>query len=261
MARLYLDPGHGGYDPGAIANGLKEKDLTLKISLRIRDILLSQYEGITIKMSRSGDSFPSLQARTNEANNWKADLFLSVHINSGGGTGFESFIHPITGSTTKNYQTYIHEEIMKKIDMRDRGKKTANFHVLRETNDEAVLTENGFIDTTADANKMKSSAWLEDVAMGHALGVARCFNLKKKSGVKPIPSSGTLYKVQVGAFGYVKNAQNLVNELKQDGFDAYYFSENGLFKVQSGAFGVYENAKNLVNRLKAKGYKGAWITQ
>ena len=123
MFKLYLDPGHGGSDPGAVGNGLQEKDVTLSISLKIREILLDEYNDISVKMSRAGDTYPSLTQRTNEANNWDADYFLSIHINSGGGSGFESYVDLGVDSVTVNYQNIIHEEIAKVIGLRDRGKK------------------------------------------------------------------------------------------------------------------------------------------
>ena len=73
----------------------------------------------------------------------------------------------------------MHEEILKVVDFRDRGKKTANFHVLRETAMPALLTENGFVDNTSDAEKLKSSAFIQSIARGHANGLARAFNLSK----------------------------------------------------------------------------------
>src|SRR5699024_296080 len=73
--KLYLDPGHGGTDPGAQGNGIKEKDITLDIAKRIRAILTDEYDGIEVRMSRTDDSTKSLAERTNEANSWKADYF------------------------------------------------------------------------------------------------------------------------------------------------------------------------------------------
>ncbi|MDY0394949.1 N-acetylmuramoyl-L-alanine amidase [Virgibacillus halophilus] len=73
--RIFIDPGHGGSDPGASANGLKEKDVTLDIALKTRDILNNSYSGHTIKLSRTSDVTTSLAARTNMANNWGANFF------------------------------------------------------------------------------------------------------------------------------------------------------------------------------------------
>src|SRR5699024_5009796 len=86
--KILIDPGHGRNDPGASSNRLKEKDLTLDISKRVNDNILSNYE-VKTKMTRTSDKTVSLNNRTSSANAWGADLFLSVHINSGGGTGYE----------------------------------------------------------------------------------------------------------------------------------------------------------------------------
>lgn len=96
LFKLYLDPGHGGTDSGAIGNGLQEKDLTLDIALRIRTLLLNNYENVDVNMSRETDVFVSLAERTNAANNWQADYFLSIHINSADSSsanGYEDYIY------------------------------------------------------------------------------------------------------------------------------------------------------------------------
>ena len=88
-----IDPGHGGGDPGAVGNGLREKDLTLDISKRIRRILENEFDA-TVYMTRETDVFVELGERADIANKAGVDFFLSVHINAGGGTGFETYRHP-----------------------------------------------------------------------------------------------------------------------------------------------------------------------
>lgn len=199
MFKLFLDPGHGGSDPGAIGNGLQEKDVTLSISTKIRDILLNEYNDVSILMSRTGDTFPSLSDRTNAANAWGANYFLSIHINAGGGTGFESYVYPGVGAPTTTYQTTIHDEVMKVNQLSDRGKKQSNLHVLRESNMPAILTENGFIDNANDAAKMKNATWIESVARGHVNGLATAFNLQKKSGAvyHTVVAGDTVYSLSI----------------------------------------------------------------
>lgn len=194
MSKIYLDPGHGGTDPGTTGNGLQEKNVTLTIALKVRSILNRDYEGHSIRMSRTTDKTVSLAARTNDANRWGANLFVSVHINAGGGVGYEDFIY--NGSVSNNtaaYRDKIHAEIIKQVDFTNRGKKRANFHVLRESRMPAVLTENGFIDNAGDAAKLKSNAYLDRIALGHANGIAQTLGLKKKSG-----SGGNTYTVKKG---------------------------------------------------------------
>ncbi|MCY7765087.1 N-acetylmuramoyl-L-alanine amidase, partial [Bacillus inaquosorum] len=84
------------------------------------------YEGVSLLLSRTSDQYVSLSDRTNAANNWGADFFLSIHINSGGGTGFESYIYPGVGAPTTTYQSAVHSAVIQAVDFADRGKKTAN---------------------------------------------------------------------------------------------------------------------------------------
>ncbi|WP_285884908.1 N-acetylmuramoyl-L-alanine amidase family protein [Cytobacillus oceanisediminis] len=180
MVKLFIDPGHGGTDPGAAANGLLEKVLTLKIGLRVRD-MLADYNDVQVKMSRETDKTLSLSQRTNAANDWGADFLLSIHINAGGGEGYEDFIYPGVGGATAAHQNTIHDAVMDQIDMKDRGKKSANFHMLRESHMPALLTENGFIDNSSDAAKLKQAAYIDRIARGHVNGLVKAFNLKKKA--------------------------------------------------------------------------------
>ena len=227
MIKLFIDPGHGGADPGAVGNGLQEKDLTLKIATRIRDLLAFEFEGVAVKLSRSSDSTVSLKQRTDEANDWGADYFLSVHINSGGGEGFESYIFLNTDSKTQETQRVIHDSILEAIQVRDRGAKTNNFHVLRESKMAAVLTEILFIDNKADSDRLKSEEFLESAARGHVNGLERAFKLKRVQTQPKAPNeqqetiSGALYRVQVGAFKEKANADKLGQELKEKGYSAH----------------------------------------
>ena len=183
MVKVFIDAGHGGSDVGAVANGLREKDLTLKIAKKIRN-RLNKYSGVSVKMSRTSDSYPSLSRRANMANSWGADLFVSIHINAGGGVGYEDYIHSTLSSNSRagKVQRSINNEVIKATGWRNRGRKKANFAVLRQTKMPAILTENGFIDTKSDADKLKSNSFLNKIADGHAKGIAKHFGLKKKKG-------------------------------------------------------------------------------
>jgi N-acetylmuramoyl-L-alanine amidase len=220
-----IDPGHGGHDPGAVANGLKEKDLTLTIAKHIGR-MLGEYEDVEVFYTRTDDRYLSLEERAEIANKAGADFFLSVHINAGGGTGFESYIYNgNVSAATIAYQNVIHQEIMKAIgNVKDRGKKRANYAVLRLTNMPAILTENLFIDNANDAAKLKSEQFLLQVAHGHVQGIVKAFGLKKKAKPQPQPqqkvSDGKLYRVQVGVFTDPDNAKRLAEELKKKGYPA-----------------------------------------
>ncbi len=218
MVKVFIDAGHGGTDPGAVGNGLQEKNLTLQIATRIKNILIAEYNNVSVLMSRTGDQTLTLAQRTNAANSWGAAFLLSVHINAGGGTGYEDFIYPGTGTPTTTYQNTIHSEIVKLVNYADRGKKQQNFHVLRESNMPALLTENGFIDNTNDATKLKTASFIESLARGHVNGIVKCFNLPKKNTAvyHTVVSGDTVYSLSQR---YGSTAQQIKD---WNGLDASY---------------------------------------
>lgn len=222
--KVIIDPGHGGYDPGAVGNGLQEKDLTLDISKRINNILMSNYE-VETKMTRTNDLFVSLNDRTSIANAWGADLFLSVHINAGGGTGYEDYIHnshrPQTMSlkhydtTSQKVQSAIRAEVNKVLDkygVRDRGAKQANFHVLRESGMPSVLLEIMFIDTKSDVELLKNTNFKQDIAQGVSNGVANAYKLNpvvKNPAPEPTPKPDDSIKTSKDSNTYLVTTAKL----------------------------------------------------
>ncbi|MCY7674117.1 N-acetylmuramoyl-L-alanine amidase [Bacillus safensis] len=198
--KIMLDPGHGGHDPGAVANNLKEKDLVLKIAKKTKAILEKVY-GASVKLSRSTDVYIDLSQRARLANNWGADYFASIHINAGGGTGFETFRFDklSASSSTGKQQKVVHDSIYNKIKGKigdlDRGTKSKNLAVLRETKMPAILTENLFIDRKEDAALLKQDSFLNLLAEGHAEGIAAAVGLKKvSSSTKTKPKKETAPK-------------------------------------------------------------------
>lgn len=225
--KLFIDAGHGGTDPGAGGYGLREKDLTLTISKRI-DAILRDYDGVTVKLSRTGDESLSLSQRTAAANKWGADYLLSVHINATpAGHGFESFTYNgAIQSNTQALRSTIHDEIMKALGtgVRDRGKKRANFHMVRESKMPAMLTESLFIDNPGDNAKLKDTKFIEKVAQGHANGLIKAFKLAKKVAAKPAPTvnKNTFYRVVAGSYNDRKNADAQVAKLKKLGVEGVF---------------------------------------
>lgn len=226
MVKIYLDGGHGGKDNGATGNGLLEKNLNLDICKRIEE-LLKGYTNVEVMTTRDSDIYLTLDERTDKANKWGATAFLSVHINantSPSPRGFESYIYPNADSATRAFQNVIHQEIFRQISsfgIPDKGKKTANFHVLRESIMKAILTENGFISNAADAALMKRSDFLDKLALGHVIGMEKFFGLNK---ARP-PSEVGLYQVIAGTFSQKENATDLAKKLEADGYDAYVFKK------------------------------------
>lgn len=269
--KLYLDPGHGGTDPGAQGNGIREKDIALDIAKNIKNILLAGYQNIEVRMSRENDTTKSLSQRTSEANSWGADFYLSIHCNAANGAarGYEDFIHNSLGSTsqTASYQNIIHAEVIKLNKLIDRGKKKADFHVLRESAMPALLTENGFIDNSADAALMKDPLWRQRVAQGHVNGIAKAFSLKAKPAVPPQPPKpvdpSNLYRVIAGSFTNRKNAEERSAALKNKSIESVIataeISGTVWYRVQVGAFSTKENAEKQLETVKKAGITDAYI--
>ena len=246
MVKLYIDAGHGGNDPGASGNGLKEKDLTLSIIKRIKTYLDNHYSGYTTKLSRTNDKTLSLSQRTNEANSWGADYFLSIHINSSGGTGYEDYIYSgAVQKRTTSIRDTIHTEVVKQIpEVTNRGKKRANLHVTRESRMPAVLTENLFIDTKKDADKLKDGSFLDRLAKGHAIGLAKAFNLTSKSSSSSKPSTSKSNKTSPN------KKIGLVDWMKSKGMDSSYNNRKKL----ASQYGIkeYEGVTSQNNKLLSK---------
>jgi len=182
LTLIVLDPGHGGHDSGATGYGLVEKNLALQIGLKVRDFLKQQYQ-VEVKMTRETDVFISLSGRADFANKAGAHYFVSLHHNAAGGEGFESFVYRgLLNSQTGRYQQVIHQEIMGylgTLGVRDRGRKDADFAVIRETKMPAVLLENLFVDNPFDANLLKDPAVIDQLSQKIAVGIAKAFNLKE----------------------------------------------------------------------------------
>ncbi len=92
--KVFIDPGHGGTDSGAVGvNNLYEKNVNLAVAKEVGKLL--EMNGIEVKLSRTTDITVSLESRTNSANSWKADCFVSIHCNAfdGKAKGLETFAY------------------------------------------------------------------------------------------------------------------------------------------------------------------------
>lgn len=183
MLKIVLDAGHGGSDPGAIGNGLKEKDVNLLLAMKTGANL--EARGAKVLYTRATDIFITLEERAKIANRWKADFFFSFHVNSSAGiaSGFESFIYSeVNGGKTAAYQNVIHRKIaavFASVGVHDRGQKKANLAVLRETNMPACLAEYGFINSAKDAALLMNESFLDRLAQATADGIAEALGLPK----------------------------------------------------------------------------------
>ena len=169
--KVFVDPGHGGTESGAAYNGIAEEEMNLTISNKVTRNLKAL--GVEVVMSRTDDSFVGLAERGELANEYGADVFVSVHQNSftsPSAHGIETYHHR-DKAAHKPYAQDIQSELIKNTGAYNRGVKTAGFAVLRESNMPSALVECGFISNVNEANKLKTDAYQEKVAKSISDGV------------------------------------------------------------------------------------------
>lgn len=164
--KIFINPGHGGSDPGACGNGLREADVTFDIARHVEGYLLAV--GYDAKVFQLGGVDGDLEQICNESNAWGSDIFVSIHCNAGGGTGTETY-HFYGSSAGRKLATAIHHQIVKSLPTVSRGVKQAGFAVLAMTDCPAALVETAFIDNAYDANLLRDR--LDDFAAAIARGI------------------------------------------------------------------------------------------
>lgn len=196
---VVLDPGHGGSDSGACANGLVEKDLTLKVALICQSILMSEYSGVQVFTTRSDDSYVGLEDRIAIAQFWHADMFISIHFNSAGGNpqGAEVY-YP---NANYNYGAHVSGAIMAQsilnnltsLGLVDRGIKIRNsqtgttypdgsladyYSVIRNGKNAgipSIIVEHAFLE--GDAWMLQNDMFILALGIADAKGIAQAYNL------------------------------------------------------------------------------------
>lgn len=215
MAKVFIGVGHGGSDPGAVANGFKEKDLNLSIALACQEELVRH--GVTVLMNRTKDETEDLTQRIVECNKFSPDLALDIHNNAGGGDGAEAF-HHYKGGKGKTLANDILAEIVK-IGQNSRGAKTKKnssgqdyFGFIRSTTCPAVIVECAFLDNKNDIKILDTTE--EQKAMGVAIakGILKTLGIAYTEKVV----DNKMYRVQVFA-GSKTGAEAMVKKLKSVG--------------------------------------------
>ncbi|GAF63634.1 hypothetical protein BTS2_0525 [Bacillus sp. TS-2] len=185
-----VDAGHGLNTPGKrTPDGEREWTFNNRVALALIKEL-GKYDVKIVRLDDpTGRTDVSLSARTNKANREKADLLISIHHNANTGTwgswgGTETYHHPDDSKGMAIAQA-LHPILVRTMSLRDRGIKSANFHMLRESNMPAILTEGGFMDSTTDIVRMRNNSVLDRTGRELANGIASYLNLKE---VKDMPS-------------------------------------------------------------------------
>ncbi|WP_341322377.1 N-acetylmuramoyl-L-alanine amidase [Solibacillus sp. FSL H8-0523] len=162
---IVLDPGHGGKDPGAISGAYTEKSIVLKVTNLVKEKL--EADGAIVKMTRTGDTFPTLDERIQFTKANYGELFVSIHTNSfttAKPNGTETYYSVKSNENEKEdvvLATNINNLIVKNADMTNRGVKRNDYKVIVGLKIPAVLLELGFISNDADRAKLVSDKYVE----------------------------------------------------------------------------------------------------
>ncbi|WP_273125037.1 SH3 domain-containing protein [Bacillus weihaiensis] len=172
---IVIDPGHGGQDGGAVGTrGTLEKNLTLTTAKLLYDKLKSA--GANVFLTRSNDTYISLNSRVSTSHYRNAEAFLSLHYDS-------TTDRSASGTTSYYYNALkdaplaskINTEMVKQTKLRDRGIKFGNFHVMRENRVPAVLLELGFVSNPTEELSVNTSSYQERASQGIYNGLAQYF--------------------------------------------------------------------------------------
>ncbi len=204
---ICIDPGHGGYDPGAVGNSLEEAELNLEAGLAFADWLDADTADAggggswTVLMTRDTDVYVGLTERCDYANSNGADYFMSIHTNAGGGDGTETYAYA-SGTTADALAHEVQDELLAHLGTNDRGVKYASFTVLTNTSMPADLAEMAFIDTWAgNAELLSDPANLDEAGHAHLHAIQQMIGLPAYTpggGPEPEPT-GT---VEITAWPY-----------------------------------------------------------
>ena len=256
---VVLDPGHGGSDSGATRGSVYEKNINFKVAQYCK-AELEQYCGVTVYMTRTGDTNPSLQERAQIAANYGANILVSIHQNSGSSSAYGAEVYypnrnykPAIGDSGKAVADSIQKELVS-LGLSNRGTKirnTANgstyadgsysdyYGIIRNSKNlgvPAIIVEHAFLSNASDYNNFLSSdSKLQKLGIADATGIAKAFGLSKGKWVDT--ENGRMY--QFGDGTYARNQQIVLSGTVNQ--RCFYFDENG-YLVK----GIFQNKNNKV---------------
>ena len=240
--KVFIDPGHGGSDPGSLGFGYRESDINLQVAKKVESKLKAK--GIDVKMSRSSDVFYSLSERAEMANNYGADAFVSIHQNSA------------TNATANGIETYynrnrvkdkplsddVQKQVISQTGASNRGVKNAGFKVLVDTKMTAALVECGFISNETEVKNISNSVYQDKLATGIANGIESY--LKKNVILQPqnpsdeVISTGTVTAENLNVRSGYETSYAVIGTLSKGTEVQIIETNNGWYKILfNGGYG------------------------
>lgn len=232
--KIAICAGHGGNNstPGKrTPDGEYEWNFNNEVALAFEEAL-KQYEGVELLRTddRSGKTDVGLTTRTNKANAWGANIYISFHHNAntskwGNWGGIETFVYTSPSASSLKLAAAIHPKFVKAYGLTDRGIKRDNLHIVRETHMPAILLEGGFMDSVIDIKKLRDHSVLRAAGYAVAEGVAEYAGLKKKATAQPSQNG---WKQENGKWFFYKDGALLKNNwVLHTDKKWYYLQPNG----------------------------------
>lgn len=216
--KIFIHPGHGGVDSGAIGpTGLKEKDVALDISKKVRVILEKHNQ--TVQLARETDISLNSGVAANNAIKWGADYVISIHCNSASNikaTGTETFSSK-TNAKSISMSRAVQECLVKELKLPDRGNKTGNFTIITRPKVPSILVEVAFINNPKEEALLKTQEFRYKAAMGIAQGMLKFLNIKYLDNIVKVEYNKNLLLIE-GIFQNDKNYIAIRDILEPLGF-------------------------------------------
>ncbi|MBX9974340.1 N-acetylmuramoyl-L-alanine amidase [Cytobacillus firmus] len=216
--KIILDAGHGYSTSGKRSpDGMKEYEFNCAVADLSKE-MLEKYQNTEVFFAHSDERDVPLAERTALANKQNVDCYVSIHANAYGtggwnsAGGIETYVSPSKPREALVLAQKIQRNLISSTGLRDRGVKTADFQVLRETKMTAVLVECGFMTNKEEASLLRTPLYRKRCAQAIVKAIAEQYGLRKNDKIKQ-------YKVQV-AFSEKQLAEKLAGNLQKDGFNA-----------------------------------------
>ncbi len=315
---VVLDAGHGGNDPGAVHGKVKEKDINLTVTKMLAEKINRKYPEVKVVFTRSTDVFVTLEGRSNKANKEKADLFISIHVNSfedKSSNGVETFMWGIPSTEDEKrlamyenqvvelekdkgvkYKKFDSDEdfilkqlmfdqdvtlsaeiaqlvqkaLVKSTKRTDRGVKSGDLYVLRNSAMPRILIEMPFLSNAGDRQFLTSAAGQKKIVEGIFEGFSKYYELYGKNNddnagsasvdapeevdEENVKSGVPLFKVQL----FAADTKLKSNDKRFKGLKTDSFKEGKWYKYTYGSTEDYDKAVKMKKEVSAK-FKDAFV--
>lgn len=250
---VYVDAGHGPDTPGKRSpdGSLREHQFNHATAVMLMGAL-SEYKNVEVVQTYNHAEDTPLNTRTTKANIQYAkdrmsiksgetkEIFISIHANAmtaewSEHSGIETWVYTMPSPESLKLAQYVQNRLIRNTQRKNRGVKKGNLHIVRETKMPAILVEAGFMTNREECELLKTKDYQQKIATSIEEGIVDAYGIvkeKKSSAPAPeskpkasAPSGKEVYKVQVGAFSSLENAEAMAESLRKKGFASFISKE------------------------------------